>query len=116
MGTIVIEQIQVDCIIGVYEFERNNKQKLLIDIEMEYDSTKACVSDHLKYAVDYFKITEDIHSFVSQSSFQLIEALAAAIADRVLLDSLITLTKIKISKPEALSKAASVSFSLIKIQ
>ena len=52
MGTIVIDKIQVDCIIGVYDFERNNKQRLYIDIELQYDSSKACQSDNLKYAID----------------------------------------------------------------
>ena len=114
MGTIVIEQLKVDCIIGVYDFERENKQPLSIDIELNYDSSKACQSDYLKYAIDYFQITEDIHSFVSESSFQLIEALTAAIADRVLSNDLIDNVKVKVSKPNALTKANTVSFSLTK--
>jgi len=114
MGTISIEKIQVDCIIGVYDFERQNKQPLIIDIEFDYDSTKACQSDHIKHAIDYFQITEDIHKFVSDSSYQLIESLASALADKVLLNKLISNIKVKISKPEALSKANTVSFSLSK--
>lgn len=112
MGTILIEQIKVDCIIGVYDFERNNKQPLLIDVELNYDSSSACQTDHLKYAIDYFEITEKIYTFVSQSSYQLIEALASAIARIVLDNKLIETTKITVSKPDALNKASNVSFSL----
>jgi dihydroneopterin aldolase len=114
MGIILIEQIKVDCIIGVYDFERSNKQRLYIDIEMCYDSTKASQSDHLKYAIDYFQITEAVHKFVSESSYQLLEALTAAIADRVLLNKVVITTKVKVSKPDALTKANTVSFSLTK--
>lgn len=114
IGTIVIDQIRVDCIIGVYDVERNIKQPILIDVEMNYDSSKACQSDHLKHAIDYFQVTEDIHSYVSGSSFQLIEALVAAIADRILLNNKINSTKVKVSKPNALTKANTVSFSLVK--
>jgi dihydroneopterin aldolase len=116
MGTIKIDQIKVDCIIGVYDTERINKQRLYIDIELDYDSTNACQTDYLKYAIDYFQITEDIHEFVSQSSYQLIEALTSAIADRILLNDLIENTQVTVSKPEALSKANTVSFSLLKKQ
>ena len=114
MGTISIEKIKVDCIIGVYDVERTKKQRLYIDIELDYDSTKACQSDHIKHAIDYFQITEDIHKFVSDSSYQLIEALASAIADKVLSNKLIQRIRVKISKPEALSKANTVSFRLSK--
>ena len=116
MGTIVIEQIQVDCIIGVYDVERHNKQRILIDIEINYDSAKACQSDHLKYAIDYFQITEDIHAFVSDSSYQLIEALASAIADKVLSNQLINNTMVRVSKPNALTRANTVSFSITQTQ
>ena len=114
LGTIVIDQILVECIIGVYEFERNNKQPLLIDIELSYDSIKACQSDNLKYAIDYFQITEDVYSFVSQSSFQLIEALTSSIADRVLMNEMIVNTTVSVSKPDALKRANTVSFRLTK--
>ncbi|MFK8012173.1 MAG: dihydroneopterin aldolase [Marinicellaceae bacterium] len=114
MGTILIEQIQVDCIIGVYDSERTTKQPLFIDIEINYDSSKACQSDNLKYAIDYFDITQDIHDFVSQTQYQLIEALASSIADRILLNNCIENTTISISKPEALDKAKTVKFSLLR--
>ncbi len=109
-GTIFIDQIKVDAILGIYDNERVNKQLLIIDIELDYDSSQASQSDNIKYAIDYFQITEDIHEYVCQSSFQLIEALAAAIADRILLNKLITKVQVTVAKPEALIKANNVRF------
>ena len=110
IGTIFIDKIKVDAILGIYDNERVNKQLLIIDIELDYDSNKASQSDNIKYAIDYFQITEDIHDFVLKSSFQLIEALANAIADRILVNKLIKNVQVTVSKPEALEKANNVRY------
>ena len=112
MVTIFIEALSVDAIIGVYEQERITKQPLIIDIEMQYDAQQASLSDNLKYALDYHKISDDIHAFVSASCYQLIEALAHAIADRILDNPLVNSVDIKISKPQALDKAGNVGIRL----
>ena len=112
MVTIFIDALSVDAIIGVYEQERINKQPLIIDIQMQYDAQQASLSDNLEYALDYHKISNDIHGFVSASSYQLIEALAHAIADRILVNPLVKSVDIKISKPQALEKAENVGIRL----
>lgn len=112
MVTIFIEALSVNAIIGVYEQERTNKQPLIIDIEMQYDARQASLSDDLRYALDYHKISEDIHGFVATSSFQLIEALAHAIADRILNNPLVISVDLKIAKPQALDKAVNVGIRL----
>ena len=112
MVTIFIEALSVEAIIGVYEQERTNKQPLLIDIEMQYDAQQASLSDNLRYALDYHKISNDIHAFVAASNYYLIEALAQAIADRILINPLVTTVDIKISKPQALDKASNVGIRL----
>jgi len=114
MGLIFIEKLKVEAIIGVYPHERVKKQTLIIDIEIQYDSEKACLSDKLVDAIDYFNITEDIFEYVNNSSFQLIESLTDAIVKRILRINLIDEVKVTVSKPMALSKACNVHFSLIK--
>ena len=112
MDIIYIEQLKVDAIIGVYDAERIKKQPLIIDIEMQYDSSKAAISDKLTYALDYHQISKDIHAFVGESSFQLIESLAHAIAERLLQNKLIENLTLSVSKPEALDLARNVGIRI----
>ncbi len=114
METIFIEQIAVEAIIGVYTQERQNKQTLFIDLEMQYDASRACESDHIEHALDYHKICLDIHQFVSQSKFHLLEALAQAIANRILRDGQVSSVRVSLSKPEALEQAHTVRFELTR--
>jgi dihydroneopterin aldolase len=112
IATIFIEALKVEAIIGVYDQERTKKQPLIIDIEMQYDALQASCSDNLNYALDYHALSDDIHDFVSTSSYQLIEALVEAIADRILTNQLVKTVNIKLSKPQALDKANNVGISI----
>ena len=112
IATIFIEALRVEAIIGVYDQERTKKQPLIIDIEMQYDVLQASHSDNLDYALDYHALSNDIHAFVSASSYQLIEALAEAIADRILTNQLVKTVEIKLSKPQALDKADNVGIRI----
>jgi dihydroneopterin aldolase len=111
-ATIFIESLKVEAIIGVYDQERTKKQPLIIDIEMQYDSLQASHSDNLDYALDYHALSNDIYAFVSASSYQLIEALAEAIANRILKNQLVKAVDIKLSKPQALDKADNVGIRI----
>ncbi len=116
MEKIVIEQIAIDAIIGVYAQERIKKQPLLIDLELQYDASQACDSDNIEHALDYHKICLDIHQFVRESKFHLLEALAKAIAKRVLSNDSVFSVRVNISKPRALEHAHTVRFELTQFQ
>jgi len=116
MEKIIIEQIAVNAIIGVYAQERINKQAILIDLELQYDASQACESDNIEHALDYHKICLDIHQFVSKSKYHLLEALVKAIAMRVLSDDCVFSVRVNISKPEALEQAHTVRFELTQFQ
>lgn len=112
MDKIFIEKIKVDTIIGVYPTEREVKQPLIIDVEMSYDTSQAIASDNIKYALDYHQICKDIHEFVGKSSYQLIETLAEAIANKILENDNVIDVKITLSKPNALDQADNVSICI----
>ncbi|VAW44403.1 hypothetical protein MNBD_GAMMA03-911 [hydrothermal vent metagenome] len=114
MATIFIEELAVEAIIGVYQYERDAKQPVLINIEMQYDSSHAGASDNLNHALDYHKITKDIHSFVSESSFNLIETLAEAIAQRILTNQSVTKVRLSVAKPQALNNVKNVGIRITR--
>lgn len=113
MDLISIEQLKADAIIGIYKKERITPQPIIIDMDLFFQANQAAVTDSINYALDYHVICKEIHEFVSQSQFQLIETLAEAIVQRLWLNPLILKIKLKVSKPEALKPmAANVSLTL----
>lgn len=114
MDKIFIEGLKVDAIIGIYPDERTHKQPLVLDIEMQCDTHQASASDNIKYALDYHKVCLELFEFINESSYQLIEALAEAIANRILAHQQVISVKLKLSKPQALDLAENVGVEILR--
>lgn len=115
MDTIFIKNIKVDAIIGVYPDERTTKQPLNIDIEMLYDAQQAIASDNLAHALDYHKIYSEMIEYISRSSFQLIEALAGSVSEKILrYHHKVVEVKVTVSKPNALEHADTVGICVVR--
>jgi 7,8-dihydroneopterin aldolase/epimerase/oxygenase len=67
---------------GVLEEERTNGQTFLYDLELEVSD--AALSDRIEDAVDYRRVAETVRAVSDGRRFNLIEALAAAVADALL--------------------------------
>ena len=111
---IFIEGLEIDTIIGVYEHERDIKQKVVLDIEMTIPESDAASSDDLRHTVDYDAVSKLVTSYVKDTQYQLIESLAEQVAtlvlDAVATDSL----KLKLSKPGAVKNAKSVGLIILR--
>jgi len=114
METIFIKQLKVETIIGVYDFERTNKQAIYLDIELQYDASQAMASDSLAYALDYHKISIDIHDYIATTSFNLIEALADRVCAKLLTNKLVENVSLVVHKPQAVSQAQSIGFGMVR--
>jgi len=109
---ILIQSLEIRCIIGTLPRERKNKQKLLIDLEFPVSVRKAAKRDDLRNAVNYKKITDRITDFVSKSRFYLIETLAEGLAKILLKEFKLKKILLRISKPNALKNARSVAVEI----
>ena len=67
-------------LIGIYEWERETKQTVVLDIEMAFDIQKAAETDDIQYTLDYKTVSKRIISFVEASQFFLVEKLISEIA------------------------------------
>lgn len=81
---IEIRSLRVVAVCGVLPEERERPQPLEIDLDLMVDLASASASDDLADTVDYGDVTERVAALVTKSSFQLLEALAAAVADEAL--------------------------------
>ncbi|AMO58178.1 hypothetical protein GZ77_20825 [Endozoicomonas montiporae] len=105
MDKVRIEQLETEAIIGVYEFEHEAPQPLIIDLELESDFTNAFRSDDLNDALDYEVISNRVREFTEASRYALLEALAGGIIQLVLDNFPVEKVGALIRKPKALKGA-----------
>ena len=114
MDRINIRELEVQCIIGTKPVERENAQKVVIDISLDGDFTKAAKSDQLSDTVNYKALTDDICGMVGKSDFFLLERLAEGIADLCLAHDGVFSVRVSAEKPGALLDAKSVGVELVR--
>ena len=73
---VFIEGLEIEALIGIYDWERRIRQTLVFDIEMRTDTRIAALSDQLADALDYHAVSMRLVEFAGESSFQLVETLA----------------------------------------
>ena len=85
MDIIYLNNLRIDTVIGIYEWERRIKQTLIFDIEIAADTGKAAQSDSIEDTVSYEAVANRLTEYVGASEFELIETLAEKVAG-ILLD------------------------------
>lgn len=110
MDKIFLDELKVDTIIGIWEWERRIRQTVVIDIEMSADIAKAAATDDVADTLNYKSVAKRVQSFVAESSFQLVETLAERIAAIIREEFGVAWVKIRVNKPGAIrgSKAVGV--------
>ncbi|MDA8157488.1 MAG: dihydroneopterin aldolase [Actinomycetota bacterium] len=114
MDRILIKDLLVRAIIGVFEEERREKQDVLINITMFADLEKAGTSDSISDTVDYRKIKKEVLRFAENSSFRLAEALAEAVAKICLSEQHVKAVRVTVEKPGALRFARSAGVEIFR--
>jgi len=106
---VLIEGLEVRTVIGIYDWEREIRQMVRLDLEMAWDISKAAVSDDIVDALDYKAVSKRLIAFVESSSFGLIEKLAEQCANIVLQEFGVPWLRLKLSKPGAVSACENVA-------
>ena len=114
MDKVFINNLQVETIIGIFDWEREVRQVVSIDLEMEFDNKKAAKSDDIKDALDYKKVGKRISSYVKKSKFKLVEKLAEQIAKLVLKEFPVSNLIVSVTKPGALRGSESVGIKITR--
>ena len=112
MDTIHIRRLRLRTTIGVAAWERKTQQDIQLDITIHHDQHKAGGSDDIRDTVDYKAVRDEVVELVEASAFQLLEALAQAVAACVLARPGVTAVDVTIDKPLALRFADSVAVTI----
>lgn len=105
---VFIEALEIETLIGIYDWERRIRQPLLFDIEMAFDNRRPAATDDIADTLDYKAVSKRLIEYVSQSSFGLVETLAERCAGIILDEFAVSHVRLKLSKPGAVRGARAV--------
>ena len=105
---VFIEGLEIQALIGIYDWERRIRQPLVFDLEMAFDNRRPANSDAIADTLDYKAISKRLIAFVSTSAYGLVETLAERCAQVVLQEFDVAHLRLKLSKPGAVRGARAV--------
>ncbi len=112
MDTISINGLKIACIIGIFDWERKQKQEVSLDLRFPCDNRKAAQKDRIEDTVDYKRIAKATITFVEKSEFKLVETMAERLAEILLQQFALTEIFLKVSKPGALRGSQNVGVEI----
>src|SRR6185312_5079168 len=108
MDIVFIEDLRIDAVIGIYDWERRVRQTLAFDIEMAFDNTVPAASDDIAFTLNYKDVSKRLIDYVGASSFGLVETLAERCAAIIREEFGVAWVRLKLSKPGAVRGAKAV--------
>jgi dihydroneopterin aldolase len=112
MDKIFIHALKTETIVGIFDWERQVKQTVVMDIEFSADIRKAAASDSIDDTLNYKGVAKRVLAFVDESSFHLVETLAEHIAMLILEEFGVSWVSVTLSKPGAIRSSRDVGVML----
>ncbi len=112
MDKIFVHALKTEAIIGIFDWERQVKQTVIVDIEISADIRKAARSDSIDDTLNYKRVAKRVLAFVEGSKFHLVETLAEHIAMLMLEDFGVAWVRVGLSKPGAIRSSRDVGVIL----
>ncbi len=113
---VFVEGLKMSTVIGVYDWEREIQQSLIMDLVLDWDNRPAAKSDDISLALDYDKLSKFIVAYVESTAFELIETVAEEVAERVINEFHVPKLTLKLSKPDAVANAKNVAVQITREQ
>jgi len=108
MDIVFISDLDIETVIGIFDWEREIKQTVRLNIEMNADVRRAALTDHIDDTLDYKSVAKRLIGFVEQSEFGLVETLAERCAEIILNEFPVQWVKLRLDKPGAVRGSRSV--------
>jgi len=105
MDRVFLAKLHTTPVIGIYDWEREIRQDVYIDLVMATDIKKAAGSDDIQHALNYKSISDRVIEFSNNSSFGLIETLAEQLAIIVRQEFDVPWVQVCVHKPGAIEQA-----------
>ena len=106
--TIILTDLKIQTVVGIWEWERKIRQTVSIDLELGADIRRAAASDNIEDTLNYKQVAKRVQQFVADSAFQLVETMAEKIAEIVLAEFDVPWVQVRVNKPGAIRGARDV--------
>ena len=108
VDTIFLHGLKVECVIGVWEWERRITQTLIFDLDIGFDTTAAARSGAVEDTVSYREVAKRVTAYAQETRANLVETLAQGVADILLEEFGALWCKIRVNKRGAVTGATNV--------
>ena len=114
MTVIRVKDLSLRTFIGFKPHEKKHKQDVLIQLEVEVETSIVEHNDDYQADgfYDYRSMTKSVIKFVEESRFDLLEALTRKVLDEIMSNPLVKKAKVEIEKPHALRYSRTVSVEM----
>ena len=112
MDKVYIKGLSIQTTIGFFQWEKEIKQTLVIDLAMGWNTANAAINDELAKTLDYAEISVEIEKFANDNPVDLIETLAERLASYLMTQYQIPWLKLSIGKPGAVHNAQTVGVEI----
>ncbi|MGA2551178.1 MAG: dihydroneopterin aldolase [Burkholderiaceae bacterium] len=113
---IVIEELEAEALVGVYECERTAPQPLVLGLHIGLASRRAGLTDELADTIDYAQVVARVRETLTQTRYFLLEALAEHIANLLLDEFGAAWARVSVSKPSILANVGPVGVSIERVR
>ena len=97
---ILINNLIMKASVGVYENEKQNKQRIIVNVELLLSNDTEPKQDNLEATQDYSQFRKCLIEIIESQHFHLLEVLVEKIHSTLMRNSYVIGTKVKISKPD----------------
>lgn len=108
MDIIYLHDLRIECIIGIWEWERRIKQTVILDLDMAADIRRAAATDRIDDTINYKAVAKRLIDYVGRSEFQLVETMAEKVAEILLAEFGLQWVRVRINKKGAVRGAGDV--------
>lgn len=112
MDKIYLTGLKVETIVGIWDWERQIPQTVVIDLEMAADIRRAAASDSIDDTLNYKLVAKQVTALVIEGKFQLVETMAERIAEAIIGEFSVPWVKVRINKPGAIRGARDVGVEI----
>ncbi|MBN1302875.1 MAG: dihydroneopterin aldolase [Anaerolineales bacterium] len=112
MDKVIIKNLRVRGILGIYDWERNRKREILINVTLYTNTRVASKSDSIDDCVNYQPIAEKLRSYTKTAARMTVEALTEDLANICLNESGVMKVTVRVEKPGAIKGSESVGIEI----
>ena len=110
--TIYLRGLEIEAIVGIWDWERQIPQTVVVDLDMAADIAKAAASDKIDDTLNYKLVSKRVQALVKDGGFQLVETMAEKIAETLIDEFDVPWVRVRINKPGAIRGARDVGVQI----